>query len=218
MAIHAFILTRHTLDLNRRSKTSIGHFIDLLDACGYSAKIGTIQPSNQTIAKTDFCFIDAEFCNHNVLLNLPLVRQYPKLKKVIFNVDEKDQDFQYAALKLGLSGVLIKDESLDLTVKGLQQLKQDNKWFSRKLLTRFINDTLQNSPNLASTKMVAEPLLTKRELAITERIADGAQNQEIADNLHISVNTVKTHIYSIFRKTECRNRVELIKWYNERIS
>jgi DNA-binding CsgD family transcriptional regulator len=43
-------------------------------------------------------------------------------------------------------------------------------------------------------------------------IGQGAQNKEIADQLHISVNTVKTHVYSIYRKTSCRNRVELIKW------
>ncbi|HAU92054.1 MAG TPA: hypothetical protein DCW59_06830, partial [Alteromonas sp.] len=43
-------------------------------------------------------------------------------------------------------------------------------------------------------------------------VSKGAQNQEIADTLHISVNTVKTHIYSIFRKTNSRNRVELVAW------
>jgi DNA-binding CsgD family transcriptional regulator len=56
------------------------------------------------------------------------------------------------------------------------------------------------------------PLLTKREKTIVSLVSSGAKNQEIADELHISPNTVKTHIYSIFRKTSSRNRIELIAW------
>lgn len=43
-------------------------------------------------------------------------------------------------------------------------------------------------------------------------IAAGAKNEDIADRLNISSHTVKTHIYSAFKKTNSRNRVELANW------
>ena len=56
------------------------------------------------------------------------------------------------------------------------------------------------------------PRLTRREQTIVRLVSSGAQNKEIAEQLHISPNTVKTHIYSLFRKTSSRNRIELITW------
>ena len=54
--------------------------------------------------------------------------------------------------------------------------------------------------------------MTKRENTIIDLVTKGSKNHEIADQLNISTNTVKTHIYSIFRKTNSRNRIELITW------
>jgi DNA-binding NarL/FixJ family response regulator len=61
-------------------------------------------------------------------------------------------------------------------------------------------------------RSISSPDLTKRENTIIGLVSCGAKNQEIADQLHISPNTVKTHLYSIFRKTSSRNRIELISW------
>jgi DNA-binding CsgD family transcriptional regulator/class 3 adenylate cyclase len=50
--------------------------------------------------------------------------------------------------------------------------------------------------------------LSPRELEVLRLIADGKTNQEIADGLFISLNTVATHVRSIFNKTEAANRAE----------
>jgi len=51
--------------------------------------------------------------------------------------------------------------------------------------------------------------ITPREREIIGLICSGRTNQEIADQLFISLATVKDHNYNIFRKTGVRNRVEL---------
>ncbi|MEL7290026.1 MAG: response regulator transcription factor, partial [Pseudomonadota bacterium] len=99
-----------------------------------------------------------------------------------------------------------------------QQVQAGNKWFSREIMSRYIDANLVSKAKPVAALQSSHTVLTKRELSITRKIADGAQNQEIADCLHISVNTVKTHVYSIFRKTDCRNRVELIKWFDHQFS
>ena len=72
-----------------------------------------------------------------------------------------------------------------------------------------IKQNQQRKPVEANTESIF-PTLTKRERTIIGLVSKGAQNREIADQLHISPNTVKTHLYSIFRKTSSRNRIELI--------
>ncbi len=143
-------------------------------------------------------FIDAQYCDSAAMLNLPVVNDNPELNKVIFNVPESDVDFHYAALQHGINGIFHIEDSLELLVRGVQQVQAGNKWFSREIMSRYIDANL-----VSKAKPVA---------------ALQSSNQEIADCLHISVNTVKTHVYSIFRKTDCRNRVELIKWFDHQFS
>jgi DNA-binding NarL/FixJ family response regulator len=51
-------------------------------------------------------------------------------------------------------------------------------------------------------------LLSPRELAVLERLANGAANRDIAHELQITVNTVKFHLASIYRKLGVENRTE----------
>jgi LuxR family maltose regulon positive regulatory protein len=53
-------------------------------------------------------------------------------------------------------------------------------------------------------------LLSKRELEILQLINEGFSNQEIIDKLFLSLSTVKTHIQSIFRKLEAKNRTQAL--------
>ena len=56
-----------------------------------------------------------------------------------------------------------------------------------------------------------EPLTEREEQALVT-VAHGRTNAEIADELHISLSTVKTHITSLMTKLGLRNRVELAMW------
>lgn len=211
MSSNAFVLTKHIASSN--TPPSFRRFIDLVEACGFKVKHSSLQPTSITLRETQVCLIDVDYCKADLLFSIPLLREYQHVKKVFFNVDASDVEFQFKALQMGLHGVLVKDSSMDLIVKGLGQIKQGNRWFSRDVMTRFIDECLQQHATRDSQREIQSDILTKREVAITKLIANGAQNQEVADQLHISVNTVKTHVYSIFRKTDCRNRVELIKWF-----
>lgn len=63
----------------------------------------------------------------------------------------------------------------------------------------------------ATTKdLASEHNLTPREKEVMEFVCKGFNNAEIADQLYISQNTVKHHVYNLFRKLDVSNRVELI--------
>jgi len=58
-------------------------------------------------------------------------------------------------------------------------------------------------------------VLSSRELQIVRRVGAGMTNQEVAADLYVSVNTVKTHLKNIFRKLEVANRVQAIARVNQ---
>ena len=57
--------------------------------------------------------------------------------------------------------------------------------------------------------------ITKREKEVINLICMGKTNKEIADQLFISVDTVKDHNYKIFQKTGVNNRTQLVKLVND---
>ena len=63
----------------------------------------------------------------------------------------------------------------------------------------------------------AQPIesLTDREEQVLVAVARGRTNSEIADELYITLSTVKTHIASVMAKLGARNRVEIAIWAYE---
>ncbi|MEM0909401.1 MAG: response regulator transcription factor [Pseudomonadota bacterium] len=215
--MNAYILTKSKPNGKSKSQEVLKTFIDLMDACSIDSDFGTFEPSTSQAKNIDFLFIDASDLGTTELFKLAIVRADLPVNKVLFNVAKRDEKIQIAALKAGFGGVFLTSEPIELIVKGLEKLKSGHRWFSREIMTKLIDQLVSQYPHSnKTTKPATDHWLTKRELAITERIAEGAQNREIAADLNISVNTVKTHVYSIFRKTNCRNRVELIRWYQAR--
>ena len=57
--------------------------------------------------------------------------------------------------------------------------------------------------------------LTRRELATMEKVVEGYSNKEISDSLYVSINTVKTHIYSSFSKLGVSRRTQAVRRLKE---
>ena len=72
----------------------------------------------------------------------------------------------------------------------------------------FINNTATFSFNEQAFLSLG---LSKRELSVLQLMADGYSNQEIADQLFVSLNTIKTHISRLFEKMEVKRRTQAIE-------
>ena len=59
--------------------------------------------------------------------------------------------------------------------------------------------------------------LTERECEILNELRHGATNIDIARALFISENTVRTHLYNVFRKLSVKNRTQAVSWANEHL-
>lgn len=73
----------------------------------------------------------------------------------------------------------------------------------------------QPSPDSAALDAAG---LTRREAQILALIAGGAANKDIADTLEIGLSTVKSHVYSLYKKIGVKNRFQAILWWSNQKS
>jgi DNA-binding NarL/FixJ family response regulator len=122
-----------------------------------------------------------------------------------FDLDE----YVYEALRAGASGFLLKDAPEDQLLAAIRVVAGGGSLFApsvtRRLIQRFAED---RTP--ARTESAGLGDLTERERDVLKLIARGLSNSEIADTLVVSEHTTKTHVSSILRKLELRDRVQAV--------
>ena len=123
---------------------------------------------------------------------------------MMFTVYENDEKV-FEALKAGASGYLLKNTGLVQLIESLKELHNGGSPMSaniaRKLVTLF-RDPKSETHNLE--------ILSQRENEILQLLAKGLLYKEIADQLSISVSTVRQHIHHIYEKLHVQNRTEAI--------
>lgn len=213
--LKSLVLSKKTPESGIARHTSFTHFLDLIDACGFDLKVSSIVPNIECLNVYRLIFVDVSDYSQSFLFQHPLFNSPYVDRIVLFGVPKTQQDIELKAIKAGIKGVFYFEDKLEIVIKGIQNIKNDKFWFKRDTLEvtvqKFLNDANQHQ-RIKTHHDDCNNSLTKRERMIVDLIGQGAKNIEIAEQLHISINTVKTHVYSIFRKTDCRNRVELIKW------
>ncbi len=125
----------------------------------------------------------------------------------IFNM-AAGQSFGNDLVKRGVRGVFYDDDPLPNLAKGVPAILEGELWFSRKDLMKCILDADSDS----KLAMELKAQLTAREREILLLIASGINNSQIAENLNISRNTVKTHLYNIYNKINVPNRLQAALW------
>ncbi|MFB7631561.1 response regulator [Streptomyces sp. NPDC056149] len=137
----------------------------------------------------------------------PELHGRPKIVIVTtFDLDE----YVHAALHNGACGFLLKDASPALLVEGVRAAAAGDALVSPAITLRLLS---QRTPTTgrAPARQPAEPL-TDREEQVVRSLATGRTNAEIADALHVSLSTVKTHLANVQAKLAARNRVEIAAW------
>ena len=126
-----------------------------------------------------------------------------------FDLDE----YVYAALRAGARGFLLKDAGPTMLAEAVHAAARGDALIAPEITARLLDAFARSGPGTAASDLL-EPL-TAREDDVLLCVARGRTNIEIADELHISLSTVKTHIAAIMAKLGARNRVEIVMWAYE---
>ena len=121
-----------------------------------------------------------------------------------FDLDE----YVYEAIRAGASGFLLKDVQPAQLVDAVRVVAAGEALLAptvtRRLLDRFAGQLPSSEPPPELAR------LTERELEILTLMAEGLSNAELAERLFLSETTVKTHVSSVLRKLELRDRVQAV--------
>jgi len=122
-----------------------------------------------------------------------------------FDVD----DYVYDALKLGASGFLLKDALADELVAAVRIVAAGDALLAPSVTRRLIEQFAHAAPRLELSRERLEGL-TERELEVMTLVGRGLSNHEIAAELFIAQQTVKTHVSKILAKLRLRDRVQMV--------
>ncbi|ADJ47927.1 two-component system response regulator [Amycolatopsis mediterranei S699] len=130
------------------------------------------------------------------------------LRVVVVTTYDADENV-YAALLGGACGFLLKDAGPRLLVDAVRAAANGEALVSPSVTVRLLARFTERARRRAQG---APDLLTDRESDVVLAVAQGRTNAEIADDLRVSLSTVKTHLTNVQRKLELRNRTEIAIW------
>lgn len=139
----------------------------------------------------------------------------PRSKMILFASTDSREEF-VDAMKLGCSGVLLKEGPLNLIEKSILKVHSGEIWLDANTTAAVIRQFAtplsvenQNSAPMNAKAGRERTQLSQREREIIVLIAQGYKNKEIAEKMFITEQTVKNHLHNVFDKLGVSDRLEL---------
>ena len=127
---------------------------------------------------------------------------------VILTTFELDE-YVFDALAAGASAFLLKAAPPEDLVKAIRVVAEGDALLAPSVTKRLIEEFARR-PEPAAKKPKEIESLTEREREVLNEVARGLTNAEIAQKLHVSETTVKTHVAHVLDKLELRDRVQAV--------
>ena len=148
----------------------------------------------------------------SVLKDLATREVGPNWKIALFNLSET-AGVETKALTRRIQGFFYKEDSFEIFLKGIKAIFNGEIWVPRRVLLNYVYETIEEKRNYIQRKTT----LTQREMEILSLVSMGATNDEIGAKMFISTNTVKTHLYNIFKKIDVPNRLQAALWASKNL-
>src|SRR5436190_4937714 len=173
------------------------------DGCEVLDKVQELDP--------DVLLLDLRMPNLDGLSALQALQQTNKRTRVIILTASEDKNEFVQAMKLGCSGIVLKQTAPDLIVKSIRKVNSGEIWLdslTTAAVMRQFSTGLESAGGGGGKGRERSPL-SAREREIVALVAQGYKNKEMAEKMFISEQTVKNHLHNIFDKLGVSDRLEL---------
>jgi DNA-binding NarL/FixJ family response regulator len=135
--------------------------------------------------------------------------KYPELKILALTMFG-DEKYYYQLIQYNIKGFILKSSGISELINGIVQVASGSNYFSNELLCKLLASmSLEKSK---ASEQTAGEKLSKREIEIMKEITLGLSNEKIAEKLHISLATVRTHRANLLLKTGSNNTASLVMY------
>jgi DNA-binding NarL/FixJ family response regulator len=131
--------------------------------------------------------------------------RHPEMQFMVLSAYD-DPDYIFRALRAGASGYILKNADTEKLIEAIKDVFNGGSPMSSQIARKVVNEFAATRPLTAYSEK-----LSRRENEILEQLSKGYRYKEIADQLFISTETVRTHIRNIYEKLQVNSRAEALK-------
>jgi DNA-binding NarL/FixJ family response regulator len=163
----------------------------------------------------DILLLDLKMPGLDGLATLQRLQVAKNKTRVIVLTASDDKNEFVQAMKLGTSGIVLKQTATELLIKSIRKVHAGEIWLDSHTTAAVIRQFVANDEAPAQAPASATPRererspLSQREREIVALVAQGFKNKEMAEKMFISEQTVKNHLHNIFDKLGVSDRLEL---------
>ena len=170
--------------------------------------IATVNDGNEAleaVARLDpaVCIFDVRMPGKTGVEVLEAMRARGDTRPVVLLTAELDDRALYAAVRAGVNGIVLKNGAEDALIECLENVLGGSRSIDQELLERALDLSMSGGAHDPLAK------LAPRERQISELVAQGMRNREIAERLSMSEGTVKVYLHGIYQKVGVENRTAL---------
>lgn len=159
----------------------------------------------------DIVLLDLRMPGLDGLSALQKIQRLNRATKVIVLTASEDKNEFVQAMKLGCSGIVLKQTASELIVKSIRKVHAGEIWLdshtTAAVMRQFAGPGEPSSQGGPRSRDRSP--LSRREREIVALVAQGYKNKEMAEKMFISEQTVKNHLHNIFDKLGVSDRLEL---------
>jgi DNA-binding NarL/FixJ family response regulator len=168
--------------------------------------------------KPEVLLLDLGLRNRNSLNLVKLVKKnFPASKIIIMDLIPVQADV-FEFVQAGVAGFILKDATVNDFLKTIRSVAKGLQVLPPNLTGSLFSQIVEHAISGSSPSVLIESVrMTKRERQVIELIADGHTNKEIAQKLHLSTYTVKSHVHNILEKLALSTRVQIAKYLHDSV-
>ncbi len=158
----------------------------------------------------DLILMDIEMPVMNGIETTQIVKnRYPQIKIIMLTVFDNDENI-FKSIKAGADGYLLKEVNAKDLHQGILETMNGGATMTPSIALKTLK-LFRNPIDFESPINQEEIQLTVREVEVLEQLSKGLKYQQIAENLFLSVGTIRKHVENIYTKLQVHNKLEAIQ-------